>query len=661
MEFGSGELALTETETTEVLGRSLESGELLAQARGWPAVVGLAAQTNANPSQADRGASTLFRFFAEEIFMGTSSDIQEKLVTLALLPNLNTSLTDAALQADSQDVLDRAVRSGLATCDLDCPEFHPLVREYLLAKLRERDDAFARVHDAFSTSVDGGFWDHAFDLVERFYALELLDRLVQEAFKPLLTSGRIATLELIADFGRSKADAGLPVINLIDAELAFRNGLFERTASIAASVATELEPTHSLASHAWWLAGMGAQMSFDDATASTYFERAKTTARDEGDLRDAVWGLVVATCQSERPHSTDALQQVEARRERSAIDFVRAATAKLNAWRLGVRDHPFEIDRSLHELERVEDPRVRTGFLNQYVYTLILWGRYEDAYSAAQTFREVIDDYHLTWARPHAQWALAAAALGRRQFAVAGNWLKKVEQTADELRYGQLVLNASCVRSRMLLALNKPDEARSALVVDETLPANPAMRGELLAMRALVLAVLGDVDEALAMGKKASDTTISVEAHAYASCVRAICSAQGTGSSEDLLACVDSAEHLGVWDPFVVTVRSWPTTLKQLARVRPLPPAAVQALRNSNDYDLARQAGIDLGRRPSAATSSGISPREREVLELIRQGLTNAEIARALFISRATVKVHVGHILEKTGTRSRTEAAATVD
>jgi ATP/maltotriose-dependent transcriptional regulator MalT len=661
VEFGPEELALTETEGTEVLGRSLRSRGLVAQARGWPALVALASQTDANPAHPEAGGSTLFRFFAEEIFRGTPTDIQEKLITLSLLPNLSKPVVDSALDADSQHVLDRAVQSGLATIGPEYPDFHPLVQEYLLTKLRERDDASDRVRAAFDTSIDGGFWDHAFALVERFAAIDLLDRLVQKAFKPLLSSGRIATLELIAQFGHGEARVAPSVIELIDAELAFRSGLFERSASIAAGVASNLEPRHRLGSHAWWLAGMSAQLSSDDVRAAEYFDRAKTMAQDDDDLGDALWGLVVAACQSERPNSTDALQQVEHRRERSPVDFVRSATAELYAWRLGVTNQAPEIERALHELEHVEDPRIRTGFLNQYVYTLILWGRYDTAYAAAQAYRKVIDEYRLTWARPHAEWALAAAALGRRQFAVAANWLKKVEQAGDELKYGQLVLNASCVRSRMLLALNRPEEARSALVVDETLAANPAMRGELLAMRALVLAVIGDVDEALAVASTANRTTISVETRAYTSCVRAVCAERVGGNPDDLLACTNVAERLQVWDPFVVAVRARPQVLKQLVQVAPLSSSAVQALRNSNDYDLARQAGVDLGRRPAASASSAISPREREVLELIRQGLTNAEIARALFISRATVKVHVGHIFEKTGTRSRAEAAATVD
>jgi DNA-binding NarL/FixJ family response regulator len=45
------------------------------------------------------------------------------------------------------------------------------------------------------------------------------------------------------------------------------------------------------------------------------------------------------------------------------------------------------------------------------------------------------------------------------------------------------------------------------------------------------------------------------------------------------------------------------------------------------------------------------------VLNLIAEGLTNRAIAQTLFISESTVKVHVLHIFDKLGVRSRTEAA----
>ncbi len=54
----------------------------------------------------------------------------------------------------------------------------------------------------------------------------------------------------------------------------------------------------------------------------------------------------------------------------------------------------------------------------------------------------------------------------------------------------------------------------------------------------------------------------------------------------------------------------------------------------------------------------GISPREREVLDLVRKGYTNKEIGEKLFISMTTARTHVSHLLEKTGTSSRAELAA---
>lgn len=52
-----------------------------------------------------------------------------------------------------------------------------------------------------------------------------------------------------------------------------------------------------------------------------------------------------------------------------------------------------------------------------------------------------------------------------------------------------------------------------------------------------------------------------------------------------------------------------------------------------------------------------LTPRERQVLTLVAQGLRNTEIARALAISPGTVKVHLMHVFEKTGARDRHELA----
>jgi DNA-binding NarL/FixJ family response regulator len=63
-------------------------------------------------------------------------------------------------------------------------------------------------------------------------------------------------------------------------------------------------------------------------------------------------------------------------------------------------------------------------------------------------------------------------------------------------------------------------------------------------------------------------------------------------------------------------------------------------------------------RRSTAAHPAGLTTRESEVLEQLREGLTNAEIAKRLFLSPRTVDHHVSSILTKMGVSNRADAVA---
>ena len=64
----------------------------------------------------------------------------------------------------------------------------------------------------------------------------------------------------------------------------------------------------------------------------------------------------------------------------------------------------------------------------------------------------------------------------------------------------------------------------------------------------------------------------------------------------------------------------------------------------------------EAARAVMSSAAESLTAREAEVLQLMAAGRRNAEIAQALAVSVKTIEFHVGHILDKLGARSRTEA-----
>ena len=95
----------------------------------------------------------------------------------------------------------------------------------------------------------------------------------------------------------------------------------------------------------------------------------------------------------------------------------------------------------------------------------------------------------------------------------------------------------------------------------------------------------------------------------------------------------------------MIACRVYPDLVSYVASDQALAHVLTTTLAASHDVDIGRAAGLTMPRE--LRKTEGLSNREREVYELMAQGRSNREIAKALFISESTTKVHVRHIFEK--------------
>jgi DNA-binding NarL/FixJ family response regulator len=97
-----------------------------------------------------------------------------------------------------------------------------------------------------------------------------------------------------------------------------------------------------------------------------------------------------------------------------------------------------------------------------------------------------------------------------------------------------------------------------------------------------------------------------------------------------------------------VTGESLLAAVRDVAAGRTVLDSAVQ--QRLIELVVAEQAGPRAGPGPAGAPpaeAEGLTPREAEVVRLVAQGLNNRQVAKELFVSEATVKTHLNHILAK--------------
>jgi DNA-binding NarL/FixJ family response regulator len=654
-EFDRADLAMTTDEVAEVLGPRADLTELALQADGWPAVLSLlSALENAAPLRVAM-PEALHRYLAEELFQSAPESLRENLLTLALLPRLSSELLSAEFGERRTQIVNQAHRLGFITGEAQT-DLHPLLRDFLLAKLLEEANAEDRVRSAITKSIDAEEWEHALGLVLRFNLNDLVDPVLTAAFSPLARRGLVGTLSAFASQVRLVPAFPPAMVDLVDAEVAMREGQLELAAGLAGRAHARFTINHPLRSRASVIVGHCHFLlaSYDEAESA--FTSAESEAREARDIGEAIHGLALTKVFGEREGAEPVIAALAELRHESPTHLCRYITTEISRRRFAEGlAFPLELDEALHALPRVDDPRARTALTYSVAYTLALRAEYDEAETFVELFLDDAKAFDLEFALPYANWTGAMVALGVRRFGRAEKLLQTVEDASARSHDRRQSVNARSLRARLLLQVGQPTEALQKVRSEVNLPIIPSWLGEYLATRALVLACLGRSNEAQQAAAQAVTTSHAVEVLLLAAAAQAV-TATNDGDTGSISSLFREATARGVWDPIVCALRSSPALADSAAADDELRPALEDLYQRSHDLALARRAGFRT--RATRSPSELLSPREREVLGLIARGLRNHEISEALFIADSTTKVHVRHILEKLGVRTRAEAVA---
>jgi ATP/maltotriose-dependent transcriptional regulator MalT len=653
LELTQAALAMDNDEAADVLleRSSPSTTGLVALAEGWPAVIGLASASLAEVGpDIDQVPESLYRFFADEVFGALHPDVQQGLTTVSVAPVLDRELAVALLgSSEAESVCAAALDVGLIAERGSSLDLHPLARVFL----DERRTQFGlvpqpgSVESCLSIYRQRRDWDAAFDLISRARVHDELSALISLAMDELLDTARLSTLERWCDFA-SAARVETPITSLARAEVLMRTGRHLEAAAHAENASSD----RGLAFRSLSVAGRAAHLASREQDALQFYLRAERAAKTDSERRDARWGQLVCLIDLQLPDAEPALAELSAGVSvGDAREVVRMATYRIYI-ELRKASLRLEDAGTAHRLiDAVGDPLVETSFLSGYSAALGIAARYDEAERAARQFQEKAARYRIDFAVPYAQCALAVALAGKRQ------WTRAEEAALDALSFAQSHADVHAEllsRSVLMRLFVQQGRLGSAFRIGLDRPPGSlqAMVAEASCARALVFSCAGRVDDALEIVEGVRGVTAAVETVVLIAAVEAICALRSS-SQDTLLRAVELgriAFETGGLDILVTTYRGCPELLSILLRVEGNREFR-ELVQRVGDSDLAAAAGFPLATNDDRRLL--LSPREREVFELLRNGFTNREIAKLLYIEQSTVKVHAHHIYDKLGIRSR--------
>ena len=650
LELGRTALAMSPDEAEQVLDTDLASSVpgLVSIAEGWPAVIGLAATASRLALPDEMVVGRLYDFVAEEVYRSLTPSQQSLLQRLAAAPRIDSGVINVLVAPESRSDVVAIVGLGLLNDEGQCFDLHPLLRTFLLNKAADEpsldvDELAQRLVHHY---LQEGAWDDAYSVVETRRMCDVLPRLLEAALTPVLAVGRWATIEqwlrvVEPDF------EGSPIVQLARAECALRRGDFVLAKRYALRASRAPDAVAEVETRALIVAAQASYL-VDDTEAGALAQSAREAASTVAERRSALWVEFLSICAVDLQRARDCLRAFEEAGPMTLSDEVRSAAGRLLlAERLGgVLEAVADSLPLFGTVSQVQDPMIRSSFYAALARNQSCAARHQEAMQTLLLADREVAESSLEFAIHQLKISRAISYIGLRRYSEARRILTEVK-AAGPLDLHEAANHAIQV-ARVEIASGRPDLAESTLRQIRSI-ADEATEAEILAYRALALAISEGSPRSHDLAREARQLTPTIEAQVVSHFAEAV-AANGTESHEQLLQAISMVERTGLRDAALFVFRACPGLLND-ARAH-LPETAVGFTEWLSDADAEAAA---------ASRPQELSRREREVYELLRTGLTNREIGRALYISDVTVKVHVRHILDKLGVRSRIEAVLAAD